>query len=61
MPEERCCLVVDSGFSFTHFVPYVQGKIQINPTVFKIWLFTPFFQARGFEVPCEDWMWGESY
>ena len=27
MPEERCCLVVDSGFSFTHFVPYVQGKI----------------------------------
>jgi len=26
MPEERCCLVVDSGFSFTHFVPYVQGK-----------------------------------
>ena len=27
MPEERCCLVVDSGFSFTHFVPYVQGRI----------------------------------
>ena len=22
MPEERCCLVVDSGFSFTHFVSH---------------------------------------
>ena len=22
----RCCLVVDSGFSFTHLAPYVMGK-----------------------------------
>jgi len=25
-PEEKCCLVIDSGFSFTHIVPYVLGK-----------------------------------
>lgn len=25
-PEEKCCLVVDSGFSFTHFAPYVMGR-----------------------------------
>jgi len=25
-PQEKCCLVVDSGFSFTHCSPYVLGK-----------------------------------
>jgi len=25
-PEEKCCLVIDSGYSFTHIVPYVLGK-----------------------------------
>jgi len=25
-PEEKCCLVIDSGFSFTHIVPYVLGR-----------------------------------
>lgn len=25
-PEEQCCLVVDSGYSFTHIVPFVEGK-----------------------------------
>jgi len=25
-PEEKCCLVIDCGFSFTHIVPYVMGK-----------------------------------
>ena len=25
-PAELCCLVVDCGYSFTHIVPYVQGK-----------------------------------
>jgi len=25
-PEEKCCLVVESGYSFTHIVPYVLGK-----------------------------------
>ncbi|XP_076057802.1 actin-related protein 6 isoform X2 [Oratosquilla oratoria] len=25
-PRELCCLLVDSGFSSTHIVPYIQGK-----------------------------------
>lgn len=25
-PSEKCCVVVDSGFSFTHVAPYVLGK-----------------------------------
>lgn len=25
-PEEKCCLVIESGYSFTHIVPYVLGK-----------------------------------
>ncbi|XP_037075532.1 actin-related protein 6-like [Pollicipes pollicipes] len=25
-PEQLCCLLVDSGYSFTHVVPYIQGK-----------------------------------
>lgn len=25
-PEEKCCLVIESGYSFTHVVPYVLGK-----------------------------------
>ena len=25
-PSEQCCLVVDSGYSFTHIIPYVNGK-----------------------------------
>uniref|UniRef100_A0A672HEK4 Actin related protein 6 n=1 Tax=Salarias fasciatus TaxID=181472 RepID=A0A672HEK4_SALFA len=25
-PSELCCLVVDSGFSFTHIAPYCRGK-----------------------------------
>ena len=25
-PEEKCCLVIDCGFSFTHIVPFVLGK-----------------------------------
>uniref|UniRef100_A0A915Q1C2 Splicing factor 3B subunit 4 n=2 Tax=Bilateria TaxID=33213 RepID=A0A915Q1C2_9BILA len=25
--EEFCCIVVDSGFSFTHIVPYYNGKV----------------------------------
>ena len=45
MPEERCCLVVDSGFSFTHFVPYVQGKIHFNPTALRF-LFSHFFSGK---------------
>lgn len=24
--QELCCIVVDSGFSFTHIVPYCRGK-----------------------------------
>ena len=24
--EEKCCLVIESGYSFTHIVPYVLGK-----------------------------------
>ncbi|TRY75044.1 hypothetical protein TCAL_07010 [Tigriopus californicus] len=31
-PEEPCCLVVDSGYSFTHIVPYVDGKRVRNAT-----------------------------
>ncbi|XP_068248580.1 actin-related protein 6-like [Palaemon carinicauda] len=27
-PRELCCLLVESGFSFTHIVPYIQGKKQ---------------------------------
>ncbi|KAK3886040.1 hypothetical protein Pcinc_009787 [Petrolisthes cinctipes] len=29
-PRELCCLLVESGFSFTHIVPYIQGKKQKN-------------------------------
>nr|CAD7448036.1 unnamed protein product [Timema bartmani]CAD7459813.1 unnamed protein product [Timema tahoe] len=25
-PSSLCCLLVDSGFSFTHIVPYIKGK-----------------------------------
>jgi len=25
-PSESCCLVVDCGYSFTHLIPFVQGK-----------------------------------
>ncbi|RXG51958.1 Stomatin-3, partial [Armadillidium vulgare] len=25
-PKELCCLLVDSGYSFTHIIPYIQGK-----------------------------------
>lgn len=25
-PNEECCLVVDSGYSFTHIVPFIRGK-----------------------------------
>ena len=25
-PEEKCCLVVDAGYSFTHVVPFINGK-----------------------------------
>ncbi len=25
-PDEQCCLVVDSGYSFTHIVPYIRGR-----------------------------------
>ena len=25
-PEEKCCLVIDCGYSFTHIVPYVLGR-----------------------------------
>lgn len=25
-PQEECCLVVDSGYSFTHIIPFVSGK-----------------------------------
>ena len=25
-PDEKCCLVIDCGFSFTHIVPYILGK-----------------------------------
>ncbi|XP_054712753.1 actin-related protein 6-like [Uloborus diversus] len=31
-PSEMCCLVVDSGFSFTHFIPYIKGKKLRNST-----------------------------
>ena len=24
-PKEKCCLVIDSGYSFTHIVPYHNG------------------------------------
>lgn len=32
-PRELCCLLVDSGFSFTHIVPYIQGKKQKDAIV----------------------------
>ncbi len=25
-PKEKCCLVVDSGYSFTHITPVYKGK-----------------------------------
>uniref|UniRef100_A0A2L2YCC9 Actin-related protein 6 n=2 Tax=Parasteatoda tepidariorum TaxID=114398 RepID=A0A2L2YCC9_PARTP len=31
-PTEMCCLVVDSGFSFTHIIPYIKGKKLKNAT-----------------------------
>lgn len=32
-PKELCCLLVESGFSFTHVVPYIQGKKQRNAII----------------------------
>ena len=29
-PSSLCCLVVDTGYSFTHIVPYYRGKIVEN-------------------------------
>lgn len=26
VPDSLCCLVVDSGYSFTHIAPYIKGK-----------------------------------
>ena len=34
-PEERCCLVVDSGYSFTHIVPYIDGK-RVKDAIVRI-------------------------
>eukprot|EP00095_Tigriopus_kingsejongensis_P000859 snap_masked-scaffold1668_size31705-processed-gene-0.0 protein:Tk00859 transcript:snap_masked-scaffold1668_size31705-processed-gene-0.0-mRNA-1 annotation:"actin-related protein 6" len=34
-PDEPCCLVVDAGYSFTHVVPYVDGK-RIREAVKRI-------------------------
>jgi actin-related protein 6 len=31
-PEEPCCLVVDAGYSFTHVVPFIDGKRQKQAT-----------------------------
>lgn len=25
-PSELCCIIVDSGYSFTHIVPYCRSK-----------------------------------
>lgn len=34
-PEERCCLVVDSGYSFTHIVPYIDGR-RVKEAIVRI-------------------------
>lgn len=31
-PSELCCMVVDSGFSFTHIIPHIKGKKLRNAT-----------------------------
>ncbi|KAK2718562.1 hypothetical protein QYM36_005783 [Artemia franciscana] len=32
-PGEACCLVVDSGYSFTHIIPHVHGKPVKSKTI----------------------------
>lgn len=27
-PDKLCCLIVDSGYSFTHIIPVAKGKVQ---------------------------------
>uniref|UniRef100_A0A914W9Q4 Actin-related protein 6 n=1 Tax=Plectus sambesii TaxID=2011161 RepID=A0A914W9Q4_9BILA len=34
-PDERCCLIVDSGYSFTHIAPYCDGRV-IKEAVLRI-------------------------
>ncbi len=34
-PDEKCCLVVDTGYSFTHIIPYVDGK-RIKESIKRI-------------------------
>lgn len=34
-PSELCCLVVDCGYSFTHLIPFVQGK-KVTECIFRI-------------------------
>ena len=34
-PDERCCLVVDSGYSFTHIIPFIDGK-RIKEAIIRI-------------------------
>ena len=34
-PEEHCCLVIDTGFSFTHIVPFINGR-RIKEAVKRI-------------------------
>ena len=34
-PNEECCLVVDSGYSFTHIVPYIHGR-RVKDAVMRI-------------------------
>ena len=29
-PDSLCCLVVDSGYSFTHIVPFYKGKVVLS-------------------------------
>ncbi|XP_056138130.1 actin-related protein 6 [Lampris incognitus] len=34
-PSELCCMVVDSGFSFTHIIPYCRGR-RMNDGIIRI-------------------------
>jgi actin-related protein 6 len=34
-PNEECCLVVDSGYSFTHIIPYIHGR-RLKDAVVRI-------------------------
>lgn len=38
--DQQCCLLVDSGYSFTHIAPYCRGKLIKDGVIRLVWYFS---------------------